>query len=67
MHFRRVHGRNPKDLKFIGIDGLKTHWRGCNKTREVPKLEMHWIYELQSYSPYRHNTDWDINCFIDKK
>lgn len=33
-HFRRVHGRNPKDLKFIGLDRLKTHWRGCKKNHE---------------------------------
>lgn len=67
VHFRRVHPRNPKNMKFVGIDELQTHCRGCNKTHKVSKLEMRWVYEIKSFSPFGHNIDWDINCVIDKK
>lgn len=29
-HFREIHDRNPKQLKFWAIEKVKHHWRGGN-------------------------------------
>lgn len=32
--------------------------------RDILEMEMKWIYNVKSYSPYSLNIDWDVNVFI---
>lgn len=63
-HFAEFHHRNPKGLKFYGIDLIKGHWRGENKRIKVSRNETKWIYLLDSLQPRGINLDIDLNCLI---
>lgn len=63
-HFDAFHNRDPTGLVFYGIDCVKDHWRGGNKTTLVSQNETSWIYRLGSLAPRGLNLDIDLNCFI---
>lgn len=54
----------PKGSQFLIIDKYIPPWRGGAMTRRVSRLETYWIHQLQTYSPFGLNIEWDINDFI---
>lgn len=54
----------PKGSQFLIIDKYIPPWRGGAMTRGVSCLETYWIHQLQTYSPFGLNIEWDINDFI---
>lgn len=63
-HFKLFHQRNPKSLKFWGIERVTKHWRGGNFIRQLSKRESYWIFETRVLCPEGLNVDFDPNCFI---
>lgn len=66
-HFRRYHDRNPRHLKFWGIERVNPHWRGGNYIRQLSQRESMWIHETQVLFPNGLNVEFDLNCFISNK
>ena len=66
-HFRQYHDRNPKGLKFWGIEKVSKHWRGGHFIRQLSRRESYWIYELKVASPRGLNVEFDLNCFISNR
>ena len=64
LHFKLFHSKDPRGLKFWGIDHLKPEWRGSNLVRDLSKRETQWIFSVDTLSPRGLNVDLDINCFI---
>lgn len=65
-HYREHHRRDPTCSQFLVIDKYTPPWRGGTKTRGVSRLETYWIHQLQTYSPFGLNIEWDINAFINQ-
>ena len=63
-HFKQFHHKNPKGLRFWGIEKVNRHWRGGNFIRQLSKKESYWIHETHVLIPDGLNVDFDINCFI---
>lgn len=63
-HFREVHGRDPKGLKFWGVEKVNHHWRGGNFKRTLSQLESSWVFETKVLAPRGLNVDFNLNCFI---
>lgn len=63
-HYSLRHGCNCEGTTFLGINKFTSHWRLSNTVREISRLEIRWIYQTQTYAPFRMNIDWDINSFI---
>ena len=51
-------------MTFYGIDRIKEHWRGENKTIKVSQNETRWIYTLDTLQPAGMNIDVDLNCLL---
>ena len=66
-HFRQCHQRNPKGLKFWGIEKVTKHWRGGHYIRQLSRRESYWIYETKVSSPAGLNVEFDLNCFISNR
>ena len=66
-HFRECHHRDPKDLKFWGIEKVSKHWRGGHYIRQLSRRESFWIYETKVTSPAGLNVEFDLNCFISNR
>ena len=66
-HFRRYHNRDPKCLKFWGIERVSRHWRGGHFIRQLSRRESYWIFELKVASPGGLNVEFDLNCFISNR
>lgn len=66
-HFRICHDRNPRCLKFEGIEKVNPHWRGGNFIRQLSQRESMWIHETQVMVPKGLNVEFDLNCFISNK
>ena len=66
-HFKQYHNKNPKCLKFWGLEKVNRHWRGGNYTRHISQRESFWIFEAKVLTPEGLNVDFDLNCFISNK
>lgn len=63
-HFDKYHNRDPRHLKFWGIEPYTKPWRGGHKVRILSKLESKWIFSLDTLAPRGLNIEFDLNCFI---
>lgn len=63
-HFARCHNKDPMGTSFVAIDKYTPPWRGGSLKRGVSQMEVRWIYELKSYTPFGMNVDWNIKAFI---
>lgn len=52
-HFRNLHNRDPKCLRFWGLERVNKHWRGGNFIRHLSQRESFWIHETQVLVPGR--------------
>ncbi|XP_077137236.1 uncharacterized protein LOC143798719 [Ranitomeya variabilis] len=50
-----------RDLKFRIIDGISTQRRGGDRTALLKKLELRWIYELNTLKPKGLNVEFKIH------
>lgn len=64
-HFRIFHNRDPRCLKFWGLEKVNKHWRGRNYIRQLIQHESLWILEI--LVPRGLNVEFDLNCFISDK
>lgn len=55
---------DPTGTSFVEIDRYMPLWRGGPTIRGISQMEMRWIYEFKSCTPFGINVDWDINAFI---
>lgn len=62
-HFRNFHNRDPRCLKFWGLERVNKHWRGGKFIHQLSQHESFWIYETQVLVPGGLNVDFDLNCF----
>lgn len=66
-HFRLCHQRDPRCLKFWGVEKVPRQWRGGHYIRQLSRRESFWIYETKVLSPFGMNVDFDLNCFISNR
>lgn len=64
-HFREIHRRDPRHLKFYAIDKIEPNWRNLNMRREVSKNGTYWIFKLNTMQPMGLNVELDVNCYIE--
>lgn len=63
-HFKELHNKNRKGLRFWEVEKVKSHWRGGNFVRHLSQRESFWIHETKVMVPRDLNVDFDLNCFV---
>ncbi|CAH2300460.1 Hypothetical predicted protein, partial [Pelobates cultripes] len=55
-----IHNKDPKMLKYMGIKKCSLPWRGGDIKNILGKIEMEWVYKLQTLTPNGLNADFDL-------
>lgn len=63
-HYKEKHNHDPEGSIFWVLVVIRPWWRGENIDTKLSRKEGEWIYKLGTLTPYGHNVDFELKCFL---